>query len=358
MRANKRERATEESVAESLAFLSRDVNTNEMIRSNDNNIDANSADVLDGENENEKDEPVYDLWINKLKDDKTAYDLAKKGLQRAKKEIGDLNAKLVDINTKLNKVLKTLNFHDKNVQTTGNIFRETYTVCKCEFKSFDETLPIELQSQSVESSTSAVIVSSNITVNNSINVNSDDKLYKSDLYESQTNTHNTVQDDKTPRRNPLNIDLTNVTQSSLHSSSSSSTLHENSKVLKARGIYTIACGFRVQLRKHNVSKNTKSFVDALWLHEMMVCMFSKFDTLLDITQEGNYEYMKYQSYCNNKDEYYYLLGSYIRRFCGNGKLDTEEKEKVCIAFNNLKTLNGKSLSSDNKDILSIADWSP
>ena len=324
-----RKRSIEESVAESLVGLIGEFNDDEMVRTNDNNTNCYNGEIL----EDGDDETTHNLWMTKFRSDNLAYDLAKKNLNAVQVELADLN-------NKIKKTLKILNFYRISVEATGKTYRETYMMCKSELSSFNETLPIELRSN-LESSVSPISTTSNNICDYRKSTNDE-----TNFDDNCTGTCDQVENenDSTSRNTMVNEET--LTSEEKHSQ----------KILKAKGIYTLACGYRVQLRTHSFSKNTRSFVDALWLHETMICAFSKFDTVSDIILEGNYAYMKHGSFCVNPDDYYLKLGAHVRRFYSNGKLDSIESAKVRKAFNELIPLQGKSLASENKDIITISDW--
>ena len=332
-----RKRSIEESAAESLAVLSRESSVEEMVRRNDNNTNCNNGEI----SKDDDDDTTHNLWMNKFRSDYLGYDLARKKLNAVQLEIADLNKKL-------KKALKTLNFYSITVQMTGRAYKETYMMCKSELSSFNETLPIELLSNLASSSSSSVSPIFTTSNNNNKNTNFDDNCIDACEQVDNENTLTTCNSNTNEETVP--------SEETLSLSSSSSSVHDNQKILKAKGIYTLACGFRVQLRKHSISKNTKSFLDALWLYETMICTFSKFDTVSDIILEGNYAYMIHGRYCDNPDDYYQKLGTNVRRFCSNGKLDSTESAQVCKAFNELIPFQGKNLASQNKDIITISDW--
>ena len=249
-----RKRSIEESVAESLAVLSRESNFEEMVRRNDNNTNCNNGEI----SKDDDDDTTHNLWMNKFRSDYLGYDLARKKLNAVQLEIADLNKKL-------KKALKTLKFYSISVQMTGRAYKETYMMCKSELSSFNETLPIELLSNLASSSSvSPIFTTSN---NNNKNTNFDDNCIDACEQVDNDNTLTTCSSNTNEETVP--------SEETLSLSSSSSSVHDNQKILKAKGIYTLACGFRVQLRKHSISKNTKSFLDALWLYETMICTFSK-----------------------------------------------------------------------------------
>jgi hypothetical protein len=142
---------------------------------------------------------------------------------------------------------------------------------------------------------------------------------------------------------------------SLHSQPSAKLKAESKRRTKPKGIYTIVQGFRIQYmcKGKRVSRNAKSFDDALWIYEIFVLIVEFPGTISSCVQLGNYDYMVYSNEVHNPDEYYNKLGGAIKRFGLSGKFNAEEFATAVKVFNALEDTDGDSLDKKGLDLISM-----